>query len=117
MLTFSEDQYGQINEAYQEQQPRRFLRRLRECDDPVPSEMPDEEALRVIRQAVGEGKQLYIEEDEDILRFLRLVFWRWRHSIDYRTSDLIAMTLGNIEAPPKDRLDFIEKRFLRNEHL
>lgn len=111
MSTFSKQQFAQIDVASARQVPRRYLRRLREIG--VETQMADEDALRVIDQALIEAKQLNIEED-DFPRFLRLVFWRLRHSIDAKTADLIFMTLANVDAPSRDRKDFIENQILRN---
>lgn len=107
MHTISGEAFDAIEAEFHARRNAILIGRLRGHMNVVPGEMSDAEAIAMIEPLMGDAKGLgFAGDDNDLQRFVALVFLPEAARHDRLLSDSFQRCLGDTTAHPSDRLDF-----------
>ena len=110
MTVLRRDQLETLTEDYRLRRRERIWRDLcAQYPHLVPVGTPDDSALRVIDDAVEDGKVLGITRHPDLLSFAALYFLPEQFRQDPLIAGVLMRTLNRVEWAPEKRLEFLHR--------
>lgn len=110
MTVLRSDQLEALTEDYRLRRRERIWRDLcAQYSHLVPGGTPNDDALRVIDDAVEDGKVLGITRHPDMVSFAALYFLPERFRQDPLIAGVLMRTLNRVEWSPEKRLSFLHR--------